>query len=96
MQVTDTLDELRAMRLTDTAVETPRVPAGELAAVMPTEAVTDRQWSSLLPHGDTTPGQRVYRSPRIAGAGETLREQQGILDAALGGGTGSRSRGLGS
>jgi hypothetical protein len=96
LRVADTLDELRAMRLTDTAVETPRVPAGELAAVMPTEAVTDRQWSSLLPHGDTTPGQRVYRSPRIAGAGETLREQQGILDAALGGGTGSRSRGLGS
>jgi hypothetical protein len=96
LRVADTLDELRAMRLTDTAVQTPRVPAGELAAVMPTEAVTDRQWSSLLPHGDTTPGQRVYRSPRIAGAGETLREQQGILDAALGGGTGSRSRGLGS
>jgi hypothetical protein len=96
LRVADTLDELRAMRLTDTAVETPRVPAGTLAGVLPTEAVTDQQWSSLLSRGDTTEGKRVWASPRIAGTGENLREQQGILDAALEGGTGSRLRGRGS
>ena len=96
LRVADTLDELRAMRLTDTAVETPRSPAGTLAGVLPTEAVTDQQWSSLLPYSATTEGRRVHRSPRIAGTGENLREQQALLDAALGGDTGSRLRGRGS
>jgi len=97
MRVADTLDDLRSMRVTDTAVQTPKVPMGELPAVMATEAVTDKQWSSLgAPFSTTTPGQRAYLSPRVFGASESLREQSSVLDAALGGGTGSRSRGVGS
>jgi hypothetical protein len=96
LRVADTLDELRAMRLTDTAVETSRTPAGTLAGVLSTAAVTDQKYSSLLSFGDTTQGKRVWTSPRIAVTGENLREQQAILDAAIGGGTGSRSRGLSS
>jgi len=96
LRVADTLDELRAMRVTDTAVQTPQVPPGEITVVVPTEAVTDKQWSSLVPYGDTTPGQRGYLSPRVFGAAENLRQQPAVLDAALRGGTGSRSRGLGS
>ena len=96
LRVADTLDELRAMRLTDTAVKTGRTPPKTLAGVMAGEAVTDAQWSDLLPHVSTPEGTRVHRSPRIFAAGETLREQQGVLDAALGSGTGSRFRGTGS
>ena len=96
LRVADTLDELRAMRLTDTAVKTGRMPEDTLAGVVAAEAVTDDQWSSLLPHGSTPEGAREYWSPRIFAAGETLREQQGVLDAALGSGTGSRFRGTGS
>jgi hypothetical protein len=96
LRVADTLDELRAMRLTDTAVQTGRMPEGTLAGVLAAEAVTDDKWSALLPRGATPEGTRIHRSPRIAGAGETLREESAILEAALGGGTGSRSRGRGS
>ena len=96
LRVADTLDELRAMRLTDTAVQTGRMPEGTLAGLVPAEAVTDDQYSALLGYGATPEGTRIHRSPRIFGAGETLREQQGVLEAALGPGTGSRSRGRGS
>jgi hypothetical protein len=96
LRVADTLDELRAMRLTDTAVQTGRMSEDTLAGVVPAEAVTDDQYSALLGYGATPEGTRIHRSPRIFGAGETLREQQGVLEAALGPGTGSRSRGRGS
>jgi hypothetical protein len=96
LRVADTLDELRAMRLTDTAVKTGRMPEDTLAGVVAAEAVTDAQHSAFLPHGSTPEGTRIHRSPRIFGAGETLREQQGVMDAALGPGTGSRFRGTGS
>jgi len=96
LRVADTLDSLRTMRRADTAVETPETPAKHLAAIVPMEAATDGQWSSLLPYDPQSESRIAYASPRIFGAGESLRQQHTLLDFLMRGMTSSRAKGTGS
>lgn len=98
LRVADTLDSLRAMRRADTAIETPNRPASHLTAVVPMEAATDQQWSSLLPYAATPEARKAINrlSPQVASAGESLRSQNTLLDIMTRSRSGSRMKGTGS
>ena len=95
-RVAGTLDSLRAMRRADTAVETAERPAGQLTAIVPMEAATDPQWSSLLPYAPDKTSEIARVSPQVFSASENMRGQHTLLDLLMQQRSSARAKGVAS